>query len=174
MSVSKDGSVQEAEPGSSTAPSRGASTLDNPVNKAIVQILQQDGRTPFSEIANTLGVSEGTIRNRVNAMKESGYLRVVAVTDTGMSQYLTEAMVGIKVASGHRPEDVARRLSALDEVVFVVWVSGSYDLMIEVMADDRMDLLKILSEHVHAAPDIGSSDVMTGLMNFKNQFLVKS
>ena len=153
---------------------RETSGLRNRMNQAIVRILQKDGRKPLSEIAQTLCVSEGTIRNRVNAMKESGYLRIVAITDSGMSEYRTEAMIGIIVAPGCRPEEVAQRLSALEEVVYVVWVSGRYDLLIEVVTDNRRDFLRVLSEHIHGSDDISASDVMTGLMNFKNQFLLKN
>ena len=153
---------------------REASTINNKLNREIIQRLQKDGRTPFSDIAQSLGVSEGTIRNRVSAMKDSGQLRIVAITDSGASEYRTEAMIGLRVAAGHRPERVATRLGALDEVVYVVWVSGTYDLLIEVIVDDRKSFLSLVSEHIYKAGDVASIDVMTGLMNFKNQFLLKN
>jgi Lrp/AsnC family transcriptional regulator for asnA, asnC and gidA len=152
----------------------GLALLDDRLNREIIDLLQRDGRMAFSEIAQLLGVSEGTVRNRVGAMKSGGALRIVAITDPGVSEYRTEAMIGLKIAPGHRPEDVAARLALLDEIVYVVWVSGTYDLLIEVVSEDRAGFLTVLSEHVHNSPDIGSSDVMTGLRNFKNQFLLKS
>jgi len=148
--------------------------LSERLNREIINRLQKDGRTPFAEIAQSLGVSEGTIRNRVNAMKAGGGLRIVAITDPGISEYRTEAMVGLKVAAGYRPEDVATRLSGIAEVVYVVWVSGGFDLLIEIVSDDRAAFLEILSDHIHGQPDVASCDVMTGFKNFKNQFLLKS
>ena len=153
---------------------RDTTLLNDRLNQEIVRMLQHDGRTPFAEIAQKLDVSEGTIRNRVNAMKSSGCLRIIAVTDSGVAEYRTEAMVGIRIAAGHRPEDVAARLSALEEIVYVVWVSGNYDLLIEIVADDRQTFLSMVSEYIYGRDDISSADVMTGLMNFKNQFLLKS
>lgn len=167
----KSADSQTAGPGTRQ---KDAASLNDRLNQEIVRCLQKDGRTPFAEIAQNLDVSEGTIRNRVNAMKSSGCLRIVAVTDSGVSEYRTEAMVGIRVAAGHRPETVAARLSAVEEIVYVVWVSGNYDLLIEIVADDRNTFLAMLSEHVYGREDIGSTEVMTGLMNFKNQFLLKS
>lgn len=148
--------------------------LDDRVNREIIEYLQRDGRTAFSEIAQQLGVSEGTVRKRVGAMKAGGAIRIVAITDPGISEYRTEAMVGLKIAPGHRPEAVASRLAKLEQVVYVVWVSGAYDLLIEIVSDDRGGFLDVLSEHVHDCQDIASSDVMTGLKSFKNQFLLKS
>jgi Lrp/AsnC family transcriptional regulator for asnA, asnC and gidA len=163
--------AQVGEGGGSGA---GLALLDDRLNRELIDRLQRDGRMAFSEIAQQLGVSEGTVRNRVGAMKSGGALRIVAITDPGVSEYRTEAMIGLKVAPGHRPEDVATRLAQLDEIVYVVWVSGAYDLLIEIVSEDRAGFLSVLSEHVHNSPDIGSSDVMTGLKNFKNQFLLKS
>lgn len=160
--------------GESSGRSAGLALLDDRLNREIIDRLQRDGRMAFSEIAQQLGVSEGTVRNRVGAMKSGGALRIVAITDPGVSEYRTEAMIGLKVAPGHRPEDVATRLAQLEEIVYVVWVSGTYDLLIEIVSEDRAGFLSVLSEHVHNSPDIGSSDVMTGLKNFKNQFLLKS
>lgn len=160
--------------GSETAASRGTASLDEKLNREIVRHLQKDGRAPFAEIAQKLNVSESTVRNRVSLMKAGGSLRIVAVTDSGASKYRTEAMIGLRIAAGHRPEDVAHRLSAFEEVVYIVWVSGNYDLLIEIVSDDRAAFLKFLSDHLHGQEDIASSDVMTGLMNFKNQFLLKS
>lgn len=174
MTSSKSADSSPDQPGAAGSRQRDTGLLDERLNREIVRSLQKDGRTPFAEIAQKLNVSEGTIRNRVNAMKASGSLRIVAITDSGASEYRTEAMVGIRIAAGHRPEDVARRLSELEEVVYVVWVSGNYDLLIEIVTDDRQTFLDVLAEHVHGQNDIGSIDVMTGLMNFKNQFLLKS
>ena len=162
------GQVQE------TRRPRQTALLDDKLNREIVGHLQKDGRRAFSEIAQKLNVSEGTIRNRVKMMKTRGSLRIVAITDSGASEYRTEAMIGIRIAAGHKPEAVARRLSEIEEVVYVVWVSGNYDFLIEVVSDDHEAFLEILSEQVHGQDDIASSDVMTGLKNFKNQFLLKS
>jgi Lrp/AsnC family transcriptional regulator for asnA, asnC and gidA len=160
--------------GQNSNASRAPSLLDDKLNREIIEHLQRDGRTAFSEIAQKLGVSEGTVRNRVGAMKASGGLRIVAITDPGASEYRTEAMIGLKVAPGHKPEDVAERLAALDETVYVVWVSGAYDLLIEVVSSDRAGFLDVLSNHIHKNPDVASCEVMTGLKSFKNQFLLKS
>jgi len=166
--------AKKEQPVGSNLRQRDSASLNDRLNREIIQKLQKDGRMPFAEIAQSLNVSEGTIRNRVGAMKAGGSLRIVAVTDSGVSEYRTEAMVGIRIAAGHRPEDVAARLSALEEIVYVVWVSGNYDLLIEIVADDRQAFLNMLSEHVYCWDDISSADVMTGLKNFKNQFLLKS
>lgn len=144
------------------------------LNRSIISMLQQDGRRPFAEIAAELEVSEGTIRNRVNGMKQAGMLRIVAIADPVAVDYQTDAMMGVKVASGYTPGQVAERLARLPDVVYILWVSGRYDLLVEVVSNDRNGLLDFLDTEIHGAPDIASVEAMSGLKNYKNQFLLKS
>jgi len=149
------------------------SSPDDELNRSIIARLQEDGRTPFSEIAQALGVSEGTIRNRVASMKQAGLLQIVAIVDPVVSEYTTDAMLGICAAPGHTPESIAARLSELPDIVYILWISGRYDLLVEAVSTDRDAFLSFLKTHIHGQPDIASCETMTGLKNFKNQFLLK-
>lgn len=155
------------------ARSQDAALSRDELNRDIIRMLQQDGRTPYAEIATALNVSEGTIRNRVNSMKRAGVLRIVAIADPAAVEYRTEAMLGIKLAPGNAPEAVAARLGTHSEVVYVLWTAGRYDLLVEVVSDDRDQFLSFLEHQVHDHADIATVEVMTGLKNFKNQFLLK-
>ena len=149
------------------------SSPDDKLNRAIISMLQRDGRIAFSEIAHKLDVSEGTIRNRVNAMKDAGMLRIVAMADPVAAEYKTDAMLGLRVAAGCTPGVVAERLSKLPDVVYILWVSGRFDLLVELVSNDRTGFLSFLDTEIHGQRDIDSCETMTGLKNFKNQFLLK-
>lgn len=148
-------------------------SLRNELNRAIVSALENDGRRSYSDIAQHLGVSEGTIRNRIQAMKEAGNLQIVAVTNPVAREYQADAIVGIRVTSRSTPEAVAKRLVEDDRVVYVLWVGGRFDLLIEVVADSRERFLEFLETKIYGATDISGAEVMLGLKNFKNQFLLK-
>jgi Lrp/AsnC family transcriptional regulator for asnA, asnC and gidA len=143
------------------------------INREIIKILQEDGRTPFAAIAEQLGVSEGTVRNRVNWMKDSGLLRIVAVADPTAIDYIADAMLGIEVAPGATPQSVAERLAQHPEVVYILWVSGRFDLLAEVVFESREDFLNFMSAECYGQSDIASVETMTGLKMYKNQFLLK-
>ena len=143
------------------------------LNRAIIRLLEQDGRLPFATIAAELGVSEGTVRNRVRWMKESGMLRIVAVADPMALDYKADAMLGIKVAPGISPERVAERLAGHSEVVYILLVSGRYDLLVEIVCDAREDFVQFLLDHCYSQTDIASIETMTGIAMYKNQFLLK-
>lgn len=139
---------------------------------AIVKLLEVDGRQAFSEIAQRLDVSEGTVRNRVTRMKDAGVLRIVAIADPAASEYRSSAMLGLKVARGSTPQQVAARLKEDARVVYILWVTGRFDLLVEVVCEHQQ-LLDFLEADLHGAGDLDSVEVMSGLQNFKNQFLLK-
>ena len=152
---------------------RGIASTDDGLNREIIRMLQEDGRLPYRDIAEQLNVSEGTIRNRVQSMKQSGALKIVALADPMVIRYKADAMIGIKVASPATPRQVANRLSELSEVVYVLWVSGRYDLLVEVVCETRDAFQQFLEQNCFGYTDIDQIEVMSGIEMFKNQFLLK-
>ena len=143
------------------------------LNQQIIRFLQDDGREAYDVIGQKLGVSGGTVRNRVTRMRDAGMLSIVALVDPIAVDYESDAMLGIKTAPGVAPTSVAQRLDPYPAVVCVMWVSGRFDLLVEVVCDEETKLASFLSEHIHGEPDIAHVEVMTRLGMFKNQFLLK-
>ncbi|HLR46255.1 MAG TPA: Lrp/AsnC family transcriptional regulator [Deinococcales bacterium] len=50
-------------------------------DQRIVDLLRQDGRRPYRAIARELGVSESMVRKRANRLLESGWMRILAISD---------------------------------------------------------------------------------------------
>jgi Lrp/AsnC family transcriptional regulator for asnA, asnC and gidA len=106
------------------------SRLDN-IDQYIIESMRKDGREAFAQIAEKLNVSPGMIRQRYNRLVELGYLKVVAVTNPLMMGMRTMALIGIHT-DGHKMLQVAEKISKLDDVVYLVLVSGRYDIVCEV------------------------------------------
>lgn len=151
----------------------GKSSPADELNREIIRLLQKDGRLPFKDIADELDVSEGTIRNRVQSMKDAGVLKIVALADPMAIRYKADAMIGIKVSNQSSPSQVAQRLSEHSEVVYVVWVSGRFDLLIEVVCETEETFRAFLETHCFNHDDIDQFEIMTSIEMFKNQFLLK-
>jgi Lrp/AsnC family transcriptional regulator for asnA, asnC and gidA len=152
---------------------RGIASPEDDLNRSIIKMLQDDGRLPYKDVARALKVSEGTIRNRVQSMKQSGALKIVALADPMAIKYQADAMIGIKVATPGTPRAVAEYLAQFTEVVYVLWVSGRFDLLIEVVCETSESFQTFLENHCFANKDIDQIEVMTGIEMFKNQFLLK-
>lgn len=122
----------------------GSGQLDE-IDRYIIEAMRLDGREAFAQIAEKLNVSPGMIRQRYNRLVKLGYLKVVAVTNPLMMGKRTMAMIGVRT-DGRKMLDVANKLIKFDEVVYIVVVSGRYDIMVEVFCRDHEDLLTFMTE----------------------------
>jgi Lrp/AsnC family transcriptional regulator for asnA, asnC and gidA len=123
----------------------------------IIAALQKDGREAFTQIAEQLKVSPGMIRQRYNRLVDLGYLKVVAVTNPLMMGVRKMAMIGIRTEGGKLMQ-VADKLSALKEVVYLVVLSGRYDIMIEVFCRDHEELLKFMTEKLSTVEGVRETE----------------
>lgn len=124
------------------------------LDDAIVAALARDGRRPYGHIARELGVAEATVRYRVTRLRESGLLRILAVTDP-VAAGKRIAQVHVRVSGSVR--DVASRIAAAPEVEFVVITSGSADIICEVIARDDMHLLEVM-EFIRALEGVAATE----------------
>ncbi len=99
-----------------------ASALLDAPNRAIIEALQRDGRQPYGAIAEAVGLSEAAVRRRVQRLRESGIMQIVAVTDPLQLGFTRQAMVGISVEGDVRR--VADKLTSMQEVDYVVMCAG--------------------------------------------------
>lgn len=116
-------------------------TLDA-TDRAIVEHLQRDGRAPFTQIAAEIGLTEGSIRKRVQRLTESGFMQIVAVTDP-LSVGDRVALIGLRLNGD--TDRTATAIGKLPEVEYLVATAGRFDLMFEVMARDEAHLLQLIS-----------------------------
>jgi Lrp/AsnC family transcriptional regulator for asnA, asnC and gidA len=130
--------VTEATRGPVTRPR----SLD-PVDRGIIEALQENGRAPFRAIAARVGVAEATVRSRYARLVEDGILLVTGVTNPLGLGFEAMAMVGVKTSGS--PEPVADEIAAWDEVSYVVVAAGRFDLLVEVVCADRRHLLELTS-----------------------------
>ena len=112
----------------------------DPVNRRIIEILQREGRCPFTVIARELGLSEAAVRARVRRLTEAGVVDVVAVTNPLMLGFEVMALVGVQANSDIQA--VARVVSDWPETSYIVITSGSYDLLVEVVCEHNRHLLE--------------------------------
>jgi Lrp/AsnC family transcriptional regulator, regulator for asnA, asnC and gidA len=134
---------------------RGHVVLDD-VSKAIIEQLQQDGRRSYAAIGKVVGLSEAAVRQRVQRLTESGVMQVVAVTDPLQLGFARQAMVGIRCRG--ELEVVAEALGELQEVDYVVITAGSYDLLVEVVAESDDHLLELISMKIRSIPNVESTE----------------
>lgn len=83
------------------------------LDRLILQTLQKDGRTPFTQIARQAGVSETTIRSHYRNLVEKGVVRTVGVVDPYVLGLNAPAIIGVSVEPGLL-DQVARKIVLRD------------------------------------------------------------
>ena len=132
----------------------------------ILAHLQRDGRMPFTEIAHDLGVSEGTIRNRVTRLVDEQIVQIVGLVDPHRLDFDAPAMIGVTV-QGADLDAVAAVIAEFPEVSYLVIVSGEYDLIVEVMCRDREHLAYFLNQQLRKVPGISRTQTFVILSTYK-------
>jgi Lrp/AsnC family transcriptional regulator for asnA, asnC and gidA len=70
-------------------------------------------------------------------------------------------MIGVR-ATGDL-ESVSDALAAMEEVDYVVVVAGSFDLLVEVVAESDEHLLELVSKRIRALPQVLSTETFVYL-----------
>ena len=135
-------------------------------DRAIVAHLQYDGRKPFTEIADDLDLSEGTVRRRVKQMTDEGILQIVAIVEPQFLEWNAAGMVGVSVQPG-QVEAAAERISRFPEVTYLFMSSGGFDLFVEVYCRDRTHFVSFLSEQLQKVPGVLRTETFMILKMYK-------
>jgi len=113
-------------------------------DKEIIALLQDDGRMPFSTLGPAVGLSPAAVRQRVLSLISEGFMQIVAVTDPTTIGFTVMAIAGITVRGNL--DDVAAELAKIDEISYVVIVTGRFDIIVEAVVEDTERLLELMNE----------------------------
>jgi Lrp/AsnC family transcriptional regulator for asnA, asnC and gidA len=123
------------------------------IDREIISFLQYDGRMPFTKIAQELGVSEGTVRRRVNQLSADGHLQIVAIVEPHIMGWNEAALIGISVQA-NMISSIADEIAKLPEVAYLTQAAGEFDLFAEVFCRDREHFVSFLNNKLQQIPGV--------------------
>ncbi|TDA30740.1 MAG: AsnC family transcriptional regulator [Archaeoglobi archaeon] len=107
------------------------------IDLKILKELQDDARKSLKEIAEKVGVAEGTVYNRINKMKTMGVIKkFIPVLDYSMLGYDITAVVGVSAEGGQLVE-IEKEIAKEKNVTAVYDVTGEYDILIVAKFENR-------------------------------------
>ena len=154
------------------APRRPGSRADDrvsEVDRQIISRLQVDGRRAYTQIAAELGMSEAAVRARANRLIADGTLQIVGVADPLKLGYDLMALIGLTCDPGRLPE-LADEVAGFPEALRVVVTTGTFDMLVEVVCEDREGLLAFLSQRLGALPGILNAQTFVYLRVTKQEY----
>ncbi len=129
------------------------STKIDDLDISIIKELKKDARKSHRDIAEKLGVAEGTIYNRVNKLQEMGVIkRFMVDLDYAKLGYDLSAVIGIIVEGGFLAE-IEEKISKKSNVSALYDVTGDYDALIVAKFREREELDKFI-KGVMAIPHV--------------------
>ncbi len=137
------------------------------ISRALIEMLQRDGRQSYASLAQSVGLSEAAVRQRVQRLIESGVIQIVAVTDPTQVGFARQAMVGVRVEGD--PVRPVEQLESLPEVEYLVITAGSFDLLVEVVCEDDDHLLELICR-IRQLPGVTSTETFMYLKLHRQRY----
>jgi Lrp/AsnC family transcriptional regulator for asnA, asnC and gidA len=132
-------------------------------DREILRILQENARTPFSEVARRIDMSSATVHDRVSRMEDAGVITGYhADVDARAVGYGVSAFVGLRTDQG-REEEALAHLAGLSEVKEVHLTTGEWDVMVRVYAEDTDALRELMFDHIAGTEGFARSQTMVVL-----------
>ncbi|MFP4563050.1 MAG: Lrp/AsnC family transcriptional regulator [Spirochaetia bacterium] len=135
------------------------------IDESILSILTNDGRTTNKEIARSLKVSEGTVRNRINRMIETGSFQIKGLIDAESRKEKQLVYVMIKLSGNRNSIEVARMVAALEPIRSVSIIAGRFDLLAEIYIEPH-SLIEFLNTDLSRIESVLTVESLITLKNF--------
>lgn len=136
------------------------------LDKAIVARLGENGRASNKDVAERLKVSEGTIRNRIRKLIDSGMLKVAGAINPEADPEKQLIILGVKLAASKDLAVKAEEIAALPGVLSVGITTGRYDLIVETWVDVKFGLIRFLSDTLANVEGVVSTESFLVMRGF--------
>lgn len=121
----------------------------------ILRLLETDGRMAFSVIAQTLGISNTMVHQRVNKLTEQGVLEgIKPMLNEKKMGYDWGAFTGITLDKDQDSERIIEILKTIPEVTECYYITGGYTLYLRIIAKDHAHMRTILYDKIDNIPGI--------------------
>ena len=120
----------------------------NNVDREIIKMLQVDGRLSNTMIAKKLGISEATVRNRLNRLIKEEYIQIVAVSNPLKLGFNISGVIRI-AADISKIEAISKSLKKLKPLWFIIHSTGGSDIYGEFVVISIDELNELLYQKIN-------------------------
>ncbi|MDR2056710.1 MAG: Lrp/AsnC ligand binding domain-containing protein [Dysgonamonadaceae bacterium] len=144
------------------------------LDRKILEIISQNARIPFKDVAEECGVSRAAIHQRIQKMIEmkvivgSGYH-----VNSKVLGYNTCTYIGVKLERGSMYKEVVPEFEKIPEVVECHFTTGPYTMLIKLFAKDNEHFMELLNGRIQEIPGVISTETLISLrQSFKREIPV--
>jgi Lrp/AsnC family transcriptional regulator for asnA, asnC and gidA len=137
--------------------------IDN-TDLKILEILTQDAKKPYTEVAKRVYVSQGTIHVRMNKMEEAGIVeRTTLRLNYSKLGFDITAFIGIYLEKSALYEKVLEKLKEIREITNIHYTTGNYSMFVKIHCRDTNHLKEVLHEKMQQVDGIERTETMISL-----------
>jgi Lrp/AsnC family transcriptional regulator for asnA, asnC and gidA len=137
--------------------------IDN-TDLRILEILMQDAKRPYTEVARKVNVSQGTIHVRMNKMEEAGILEKTTLRiNYAKLGYDITAFIGIYLEKSALYDKVLAKLKDIPEITNIHYTTGNYSMFLKIHCRDTNHLKEVLHDKMQQVEGIERTETMISL-----------
>ena len=137
------------------------------IDSQIIKILNLNGRTPNTEIASKLKLSETAIRKRIKKLLDDEVIQIVAVVNQEKMGYVFRGNICIKTDI-KKIDEVKNELHKIDRIWYIAHLTGAFDFDIEFSAKSQEEL-RMLIDRINKIEGVIKTDVSIRLQLLRNR-----
>ncbi len=134
------------------------------LDRKILQIITQNARMPFKDVAEMCGVSRAAIHQRVQRL-----IDIDVITGSGynvnpkMLGFQMCAYIGITLERGSMYKEVVKELEKIPEIVESQYTLGNYTILVKLYAKNDEHLMELLNGKIQEIPGVATTETLTSL-----------
>ncbi|CAD5257802.1 MULTISPECIES: Lrp/AsnC ligand binding domain-containing protein [Imperialibacter] len=137
--------------------------IDN-VDLKILNLLMEDAKIPYTEIAKKVFVSGGTVHVRMKKLEEMGVVQGTTLKlDYSKLGYDITCFIGIYLQKSSLYDEVVERLREIPEIVTVNYTTGNYSIFVKLHCRDTKHLREVLHDKIQKVEGIERTETLISL-----------
>jgi Lrp/AsnC family transcriptional regulator, regulator for asnA, asnC and gidA len=145
--------------------------IDN-IDLKILNILMEDAKMPYTEVAKKVFVSGGTVHVRMKKLEEMGVVTGTTLKmDYSKLGFDVTCFMGIYLLRSSLYDQVVMKLRDIPEVVKVHYTTGNYNIFIKIHCKDTKHLKDVLHDKIQKVEGIEHTETFISLEESMNRHL---
>jgi Lrp/AsnC family transcriptional regulator, regulator for asnA, asnC and gidA len=130
----------------------------------ILEILRDDAKKPFTEVARRVNVSQGTVHVRMTKLEEAGIVEKTTLKlNYARLGYDITAFIGIFLEKSALYDKVVAKLKEIQEITSIHYTTGNYSMFVKIHCRDTNHLKEVLHDKMQQVDGIERTETMISL-----------
>ena len=135
----------------------------------ILELLQRDARMPLAKIAQIVGLSENTVKKRIEKLKNEGYIKDFALLLNPKKFGKNIIAIFMITTELSYVKECTKKMKKFPQIINIYFTTGEYSIIATGLFDDDEDLNAFLLKKLSKL-DIQQYNVVTVLNKVKESY----